>query len=277
MSSSPVAVDEDLLRPVLGHLRSQDPGGVVGVYLHGSGATTGLFPDSDIDLLVLTRRALTTAERASLVPLLLDVSGWSGHEGEFPEVADRRPLEVTSVVVDDVNPVTEKPRCDFQFGEWMRSELVSGAVPVPERDPDVVVLLSAALGAHRVLQGAALRDVVPRVPSALLRQAQLDLLPVVLDGLVGDERNVLLTLARMAVTAETGQLLPKHDAAELVRRRLDEAGAGLLSLAREEYLGRIRVDWSRERHRTLGVVQTLRRLVHDAAAGPVPGTPSGST
>ncbi|MGC5617159.1 aminoglycoside adenylyltransferase domain-containing protein [Georgenia sp. Z1491] len=270
-------MDDDLIRSVLGHLRSQDPGGVVGVYLCGSGATTGLYPDSDVDLLVLTRRSLTTAERAPLVSLLLDVSGWSGHEGEFPAVVDRRPLEVTSVVVDDVVPLTEQPRRDFQFGEWMRSELVDGVVPVPERDPDVVVLLSAALGAHRVLQGASLRDVVPRVPPALLRQAQLDLLPDVLDGLVGDERNVLLTLARMAVTAESGQLLPKRDAAERIRHRLDEAGAGLLALAREEYLGRVRVDWSRERHRTLGVVQTLRRLVHDAADDPVPGSASGST
>lgn len=277
MSGGPDAAAEDLIRHVLGHLRKEEPGSVAGVYLYGSGATTGLYPDSDIDLLVLTRRSLTTAERASLVSLLLDVSGWSGHEGEFPEVAHRRPLEVTSVVVDDVNPLTEKPRRDFQFGEWMRSELVNGVVPVPERDPDVVVLLSTALGSHRVLHGESLRDVVPRVPPALLQQAQLDLLPDVLDGLVGDERNVLLTLARMVVTAESGQILPKHDAAERIRCRLDDTEAGLLSLAREEYLGRVRVDWSHEQDRTLGVVQTLRRLVHDAADGLGPGTPSGFT
>lgn len=55
--------------------------------------------------------------------------------------------------------------------------------------------------------GESLWDVVPRVPPAVLQQAQLDLLPDVLDGLVGDERNVLLTLARMVVTAESGAWL----------------------------------------------------------------------
>lgn len=261
MSGNSIAAVDDQIRPVLDHLRREDPGEVVGVYLYGSGATTGLCPDSDIDLLVLTRRTLTAAERASLVALLLGISGWSGHESRFPEVAGRRPLEVTSVVVDDVHPLTENPRRDFQYGEWMRSELVDGLALVPEHDPDVVILLFTALGSHRVLHGEAMQDVVPRVPPTLLQRAQLELLPDMLDGLVGDERNVLLTLARMVVTAESGQILPKHEAAERVRSRLAKAEGELLTLARDEYLGKIRVDWKDRRERTLGTVQTLQRLI----------------
>lgn len=259
-----MAVDE-LLRPVLEHLSREDPGGLVGVYLYGSGATTGLRPGSDIDLLVLTRRSLTSAERISLISMLLGVSGWSGHESQFPEIAGRRPLEVTSVVVDDVHPLTEKPLRDFQFGEWMRSELVDGVVPAPERDPDVVVLLSTALDSCRVLHGDPLQDIVLPVPSDLLQRAQLALLPDVVDGVVGDERNVLLTLARMVVTVETGQILPKHHAAEQIRPRLATSEADLLTLAKDEYLGKVRVDWSHERERTLNTVHALRRLVHESA------------
>lgn len=268
---------DELIRPVLDHLCREDPGGLVGVYLYGSGATTGLRPDSDIDLLVLTRRSLTSAERISLVSMLLGVSGWSGHESQFPEVAGRRPLEVTSVVVDDVHPLMEKPRRDFQFGEWMRSELVDGVLPVPERDPDVVVLLSTALDSCRVLHGDPLQDVVLPVPPALFRRAQLALVPDVIDGVVGDERNALLMLARMVVTAESGQILPKHHAAERVRPRLEKAEADLLALAREEYLGTVRVDWAHEHDRTLGVVQALRRLVREAAEPREAGAPSVST
>ena len=73
-------------------------------------------------------------------------------------------MEVTSVVVDDVQSLTKKLRRDFQFGEWRRSELVAGVVPAPERDPAVVVLLSTALDSHRVLYGAPLEGLVRPVP-----------------------------------------------------------------------------------------------------------------
>gem|GEM_PF-5892352 len=46
-------------------------------------------PDSDVDLLVLTRTTLSESERASLVSVLLSASGWPGHAAEFPDVANR--------------------------------------------------------------------------------------------------------------------------------------------------------------------------------------------
>lgn len=265
MSSIPLTAVLDQISPVLEHLIEENPGDVVGIYVYGSGATTGLHPDSDIDLLVLTRRSMTSTERAALVSRLLAVSGWSGHASSFPEVADRRPLELTGVVVDDVRALKGWPRRDFQFGEWMRSELVDRVIPMPERDADLVILLSTARNTHRVLHGRPLRDVVPPIPRDVLQQAQLDLLPEVVDGFVGDERNTLLTLARMVVTAESGKILPNHDAAERILSRLNTPEADLLMLARNEYLGRIRVDWPHEHVRGLDVVHSLQRLVLDAA------------
>lgn len=254
-----------LVRPFLNHVVDANPGRVVGVYLYGSGTSSGLRPESDIDLLMLTQRSLTLDERRSLVSLLLNISGWRGHKSQFPEVAGRRPLEVTSLVADDVNPLAVTPRRDFQFGEWMRGELVDGAEPASSHDPDVVVLLATALNSHRVLRGLPLECFIRAVPPALLREAQLALLPDLIGGVSGDERNVLLTLARMLITIESGKIMPKHLAAEQVAPRLSDDEVALLMMARDEYLGILRVDWANELELALSVAQTLRGLILEAA------------
>ncbi len=259
---------DELIRPVLDHVRDEDPGTVTGVYLYGSGATTGLRPDSDIDLLLLTREALSPAERASLVSMLLRISGRNVPGPRSAAGVVGRPFEVTSGVVDDLNPLTVTPRRDFQYGEWMRSEFVGGAVPAPTQDPDVVILLATALHAHRVLHGQPLRDFVPAVPPALLQQAQLAALPDLINDFGGDERNVLLTLARIVVTIESGEILPKDLAATRVSRRLVTDEADLLRLAGEEYLGGPRADWTRETERAAGLMQTLLGLIQQAG-GPI--------
>lgn len=66
-------------------------------------------PDGDVDLLILTYRPLTTPERTSLVSMLASISGRKGHASQFPEAANRRPLEVTSLVVKDVRPLGQRP------------------------------------------------------------------------------------------------------------------------------------------------------------------------
>jgi len=117
VNSRHISAVDDQVGPVLDHLLEEDPGGVVGVYLYGSGAASGLRPNSDIDLLFLTRRSLTSTERVALVSLLLGVSGWKGHESDFPEAADRRPLELTGTVVDAVRVLTGWPRVRVLRGE----------------------------------------------------------------------------------------------------------------------------------------------------------------
>lgn len=265
---------DELIHTVLNYVAKANPGSVAGVYLYGSGASTGLHPDSDIDLLILTQRSLTPVERRELVSMLLSISGWSGHKSQFPEVIGRRALEVTSLVVDEVNPLTINPRRDFQFGEWMRGELVGGADPAPVHDPDVVILLATALNSHRVLQGHPLGDFIPPVPFALLKEAQLALLPGLINDFSGDERNTLLTLARMLMTIESGEIMPKHLAAEQVGSRLPKDEAGLLMQARDEYLGRLRVDWASEIELVLGIAQMLRELILKAADAGGSGTPT---
>lgn len=258
-----------LIAPLLEYLDREDPGDVIGVYLHGSAATAGLRPDSDLDLLLLTRRSLTAPERAALVSLLLRVSGWRGHAGRFPDAAHRRPIELTGLVVGDLRPLTDRPRRDFQYGEWLREDLVRGRLPQPEGDADTVVLLATAHCAHRVLRGPALGDVVAAVPPELLARAALAVVPDLLEEIEGDERNTLLTLARVLVTLDTGRIVPKDAAAEAVAGTLAPADRVLLERARAGYLGTDTDDWTGLTPR----VTALARLLADRARQHRPRTP----
>lgn len=263
----PLLQMEALLTPVLSYLDEHRPGDLVGAYLYGSAATAALRPDSDVDLLVLTRAPLSEAERASLVSMLLSVSGWSGHATQFPEVADRRPLELTSLVVADVDPLPQTPRRDFQFGEWLRAELLDGHIPPAVSDPDVVVLLAAAQSAHRTLRGQPLEDLVAPVPPELLRRAQLALLPELMNDPAGEERFFLLTLARILVTIETGRIVAKDVAARRVAPRLTGHDRALLELAGQDYLGLAHVDWGDHYDHVMALVPELVRLIRQAANG----------
>ena len=264
-----VSIDvDDLIQTVLDRVLTADPGGIVGVYLYGSSTTTGLGPESDVDLLLVTRRALTSQERASLVSTLLGLSGWKGHADVFPEVASRRPLEVTSLVADDLEPLVAAPWSDFQFGEWLRSDFIQGYVSEPERDPDVVILLATALASHQVLHGPSLGALVADVPFALLKDAQLAALPGLVEDLGGDGRNVLLTLARALHTVETGAIVPKEQAAVTAAKRVDAAGAELLLAAAGEYRGEEQVDWDRESSRVSSLAQSLITMIRRTSAEP---------
>lgn len=87
----------------------------------------------------------------------------------IPDAADGRPLELTSVVVDDDGQWPDPPAHDFQFGEWLRAEILAGRELRPTTDPDVPILIATAHHAHRVLRGPALADAVARVPAGILR------------------------------------------------------------------------------------------------------------
>jgi len=258
---------DELLAPILSHLDQSSPGDVIGFYLYGSATTTGLRPESDIDLLILTRRSLTDCERSALVSLLLEASGWKGHAGQFPEAAARQPLEVTSLVLDDLRPLTVSPRCDFQYGEWLREDLLAGLLPQPSHDPDVVALLAAAQESHEVLRGQAFEDLLDPIPPELLRQALLAVIPDVVQEIAGDERNSLLTLARIIVTLDTGQVVSKDAAAQAVAPKLTEKDRVLLEYARAGYLGQISDDWSEQSSQAKTLAHTMAEFAKQKTPG----------
>lgn len=204
---------------------------IAGAYLFGSAIAGGLRPDSDVDLLVLTHRMLSGQRRQQLVSALMKVSGARAEQGPA------RNAEVTIVVVDEIAPWRHPARSDFVYGEWLRDEFESGVVPAPAIDPDLTLVLATALQGHRALIGPALAKLLTGIPDADIRRAIADSLPALVANVSGDERNVMLTLARMWVTLATGNIVPKDAAADWLLPRLPPKRRGLLATARDAYRG----------------------------------------
>jgi streptomycin 3"-adenylyltransferase len=209
----------------------------IGAYAHGSAVLGGLRLWSDVDVLVVTRRRTTDPERRSLVDGLLRISGWP------PSV--RRPVEVTSVVQADIRPWRYPPVMDLLFGEWLRADL-EGGVPLapPAPTPDLAPLLAMVLAGNRPLAGPPPAQVLDPVPPGDLRRAMREVVPGLLRDLDGDERNVVLTLARAWSTLATGEIRSKDAAADWALERLPEEQRPVLAHARAVYLGEADENWS---------------------------------
>jgi streptomycin 3"-adenylyltransferase len=119
----------------------------------------------------------------------------------------------------------------------MREELIEGHLPVPKEDLEVIVLVATAYSAHQVLFGPALDTLLPPVSQESLRNAVLASIPEVVAGMDGDERNGVLTLARILVTLDTGQIVSKDAAAEAVHPLLVGMDRVLMRRACDRYLG----------------------------------------
>lgn len=204
----------------------------LGTYQYGSAISSGLRPPSDLDILVVTDRPTTAAQRQELVEELLQCSGRQG-----TRIAGR-PVEVTIVRQAAVSPWPAEPEREFQYGEWLRSEYKSGMVPAPAVDQDLAPLLFTALTASRTLAGPPIHQLIEPIPHDELVTAMRAGVPGLLDELAEDTRNVLLTLARIWYTSCTGDITSKDDAAAWAVERIPvEAGAAALEHARSVYLG----------------------------------------
>ena len=211
---------------------------LVATYLHGSAVTGGLRPDSDVDILLVVDRPVDDAPRRRLLAELMRISGRPNRDDP------RRPLEVTVFVTAELAAADYPPRCEFVYGEWLRPDFESGALPEPHANPDFLILIAQARQAAVVLSGPPPRELLPQIPDHLLRRAIADARALLLTDLYGDERNVLLTLARMWCTLETGKIVAKDAAAAWAVPRLSPPSGSLLDHARLAYLGRADDDWS---------------------------------
>ena len=210
----------------------------MGVYLYGSAVDGGLRPDSDLDLFGVIDRRLDLGQRRALVDGLLPLSGRDTRPGHW------RPIELTLVVRGEVVPWHYPPRFDFQYGEWLRCEFLAGDLePWPAPNPDVAVLITMVLGRSETLVGPAGTELLAPVPRADLLRAMTDELPALLDDLATDTRNVLLTLARMWMTAETGEVRSKDVAAGWAAERLPDEHRPLMLRARSGYVGEAEDRW----------------------------------
>jgi len=242
-----------IIRRVLGR-------SVVAVYLFGSAVEGGLRPHSDVDILVLLDRGLSEETRRKLIGALMPVSGPVGND------EGRRALELTVVCVADVVPWRYPPQSLLVYGEWLRGEFESGWIPAPRADPDLAIVLTQVRATGIPLAGPHARLVLEPVPMADIRRAMRDALPGLIRGLQGDERNVLLTLARMWLTAAEGEILPKDVAAEWAIARFPGGKASLLDLARRGYLGLCEDSWTGKEAALEALVATMRQAIESCLA-----------
>uniref|UniRef100_UPI0031D2DB32 aminoglycoside adenylyltransferase family protein n=1 Tax=Streptomyces hawaiiensis TaxID=67305 RepID=UPI0031D2DB32 len=225
-------------QPHTGHLvrllRATFGDSLLGVYLHGSAALGGLRPHSDVDVLAVVREPTGHEQRRLLVEELLKVSGVG--EG-------LRPVELTVVAQDGVRPWRYPPVCDFLYGEWLREDFERGRTPAPGPNPDLAPVLTMVLLADAPLLGPGPAELLDPVPAADLRRAIVAGVPELMEELATDTRNVLLTLARVWSTLDTGGIRSKDAAAAWATARLPAEHRPVLARARAVYLGEEDEGW----------------------------------
>ncbi len=215
---------------------------LVAVYLHGSAVHGGLRPHSDLDFLVIVNRPIVHASRTQLAAGLMEISSVPG------ELGHGYPIELIVFLQDELERSDYPVRCEFMYGEWLRESIGQDAPYGDLADPELTLILAQARQAAVPLTGPGLSHFVPEVSAGDVRRAIGDALPPLLDTLEGDERNVLLTLARMWRTLITDEFIPKDEAARWAAARLPEEQAAVLRDCGDIYLG-LRADDLRDRMR----------------------------
>jgi len=241
---------------------------VVAAYLFGSAVLGGLRPDSDLDILVVSKRPITRAEKEHLVHGLMAASGKRASMGTW------RRIELTIVVDRDVKPWRYPPTLDFQYGDWLRSQFDSGSVEpwAPVLKPDLAQLITMVILANTPLLGPPPDQIFDPVPQCDLVKAMVGDIDRLRGDIDSDTRNVILTLARIWTTVATGVIRSKDAAADWALDRLPEAHRPALARARAVYLGDETERWDDLEESIVPhidhVIAEIRRLVNASSGCP---------
>jgi streptomycin 3"-adenylyltransferase len=82
-----------------------------------------------------------------------------------------------------------------------------------------------------------------------------------IEGIKGDERNVILTLARMWQTVSIGEISPKDVAAKWALTRLPKEYSTLIDLARKAYLGEYVDEWEELDSEVAALVNHMKNAI----------------
>jgi predicted nucleotidyltransferase len=233
---------------------------VIGIYLYGSAMGGGLRPASDLDLLTVSDRPTTHEERARLIELLAPISNRERRPTNW------RPVELTVVVASEIRPWRYPARVDFQYGEWRREDFARGDLePEARSHSDLTVLLAMARESAAAVAGPPAAEIIDPIPGADLQRAMTDGVRDLLADLDDDTANVLLTLARIWSTLDTGHFLSKDGAADWAAQRMPEGDGAPLLKARDVYLGAAADEWS-SADGAAGAAQLLVGAIEHASA-----------
>jgi predicted nucleotidyltransferase len=231
--------DRAQLAALLQALRDVTGGGLVGAYLHGSAVLGGLQVQSDIDVLAVIERPLTSDERRRMIAQLLVVSG------RYPYATPPRPLELTVVVRSEIHPWRYPPVADFQYGEWLRDRFEAGDPEARSSkvDPDLALLITMSLLGATPLVGPPPSEVFEPIPTEHVLDAMVEGVGALVADLDADTRNVVLTLARIWSGVVSEAILSKEAAAGWALPRLGPEHRAVLVRARDIYLGVEEEHW----------------------------------
>lgn len=126
----------------------------------------------------------------------------------------------------------------MQFGEWLRKDIEAGRFEPAMLDHDLAILITKLRRHSVALFGAPAEELFENVPASDFKQSLADTIsqwngP---SDWSGDERNVILALARIWFTACTGEITSKDRAAAWVADRLPAEHRALVEYAANAYL-----------------------------------------
>lgn len=147
---------------------------LLGVYLHGSLALGCFNPQrSDIDLLAVTHRLMSPAEKRAVAAFLLDISGHP------------HPVEISILVREHLHPWRYPTPFDFHYSEDWRQQTAAALAndswqhwtASEQGDPDLAAHITVLHARGVVLLGPSIADIFPPVPRAdFVHSLRLDVL-----------------------------------------------------------------------------------------------------
>lgn len=194
-------------------------------------------------LLVTVPTALKEHLRQSLMTSLLDLSA---PPTALVQRGGLRPLKVTVLAQSDILPWHHPATRQMQFGEWLRDNLHCGGFESPMQGPDLAILLTEVRQHSMALRRRDAAELFETVPPRDLKQAPLDTVAQwdTPDSWIGDERNIVLALARIWFTAATGGIASKDGAVNWLLPQVPASHKSLLADAMAAYLGHAADDLS---------------------------------
>jgi len=206
---------------------------LLGAYLHGSEVLGSGGPHSDVDVIAVSRRHTTPAEKGRLVQLLLAVS------------RKPRPIEFDLVVASEIRPWRHPAPFDFHYSELWRKQFESGTLEPWSRatNRDLASAATMVLAGNTTLYGPPPAEVFDPVPRADYRDAILKDVDTVDDYLTWDTRNVILTLPRIWAGIASEGVHSKESAAAWALERLPAEHRPVLERAVAVYRGAEEDRW----------------------------------